>query len=226
MKELAKKLKNFNILLVEDNDIVRQRLANTLEFYFKDVYQASNGYDGYDIFLDKKPDLCIVDIEMKNGNGVELTKRIRTVDYHTPIIILSAYSKEEYLLKLINCNINHFILKPATSKNLLEVISNSLLKDETTRIELFENLYLDFNANNLIFEDTLISLRKKEKLFLQLLHENKNKILTYEIIQEYLWSDKFMTQNALKVFIKELRAKIPIPLIENVVSEGYRIKKV
>ena len=175
-------------------------------------------------FLNKKPNLCIVDIEMKNGNGIELAQRIRTISYSTPIIVLSAYSKEEYLLELINCNINHFILKPATNKNLLKAISNALFKDKITRIELCDDLFLDLNNNYLIFKDELIPLRKKEKYFLELLHKNKNRTLSYEIIEEYIWADKIMTQNALKIFIKELRKKIPIPLIENVISVGYKIK--
>lgn len=225
MKQLAKKLKNLNVLVVEDDDEIRKRLVNTLEFYFKNVYEANCGYDGYDTFIHKKPDLCIFDIEMNDGNGIELVKRIRKISLDTPIIMLSAYSKEEYLLELINININHYILKPATKEKLQIAISSALFKDTNKKLQLKEEVYLDLEDNLLFYDHKIISLRKREKHFLKLLYENKNKIVTYDMIQEYIWGEKFMTGNALKVFIKELRKKLPKEIIENIINEGYKFKQ-
>jgi DNA-binding response OmpR family regulator len=224
MKFLAKKLKDLKVLIVEDDDEIRKRLSNTLKFYFKKTYEANSGEDGYESFIENKPNLCILDIEMKNGNGIELVKKIRKISYSSPIIILSAYSKEEYLLELINFNINQYILKPATNENLLTTISNALFKDKTDKIEISKNIFLDLDNNQLIYNEQNINLRKKEKHFLELLYNNKNKIVNYDMIEEYVWANKFMTQNALKVFIKELRKKLPINIIENIINEGYKIK--
>ncbi|WP_108063285.1 response regulator transcription factor [Poseidonibacter lekithochrous] len=224
MKQLANKVKDLNILVVEDDDEIRKRLSNTLKFYFKNVYEANCGYDGYDLFVERKPDLCILDIEMNNGNGIELVKKIRKISFSAPIIILSAYSTEEYLLELINDNINHYILKPATNEKLMKAISTALFKETNEKIHLIENLYLDLENNHLFYNDETIEIRKKEKHFLKLLYENKNIIVNYEMIQEYIWGEKFMTQNALKVFIKELRKKLPLNVIENIINEGYKLK--
>ena len=224
MRQLAKKVKNLSVLLVEDDDEIRKRIANTMSFYFKDVFEANCGVDGYEIFVEEKPDLCILDIEMKNGNGIELVKKIRKIVPESPVIMLSAYSKEEYLLELINDNISYYILKPATNEKLLKAISSALFKENGEKIILAEDLYLNLETNELTYEDDIIALRKKEKHFLKLLHENKNKIVTYDMIQEYIWVDKFMTQNALKLFIRDLRKKLPVDIINNIVNEGYKIK--
>ncbi|KAB7888848.1 response regulator transcription factor [Poseidonibacter ostreae] len=224
MKELAKKVKNLNVLIVEDDDKIRKRVANTLGLYFKNVYEADCGYDGYELFIEKKPDLCILDIEMNDGNGIELVKKIRKISLDTPIIMLSAYSKEEYLLELINDKIDHYILKPATYEKLAKAIRSALFKDMNKSLQLTEELYLDLEDNQLLYGEKTIRLRKREKHFLKFLFENKNKIVTYDMIQEYIWGDKFMTFNAVKVFIKDLRKKIPEDIIENIVNEGYKFK--
>ncbi len=224
MRQLAKKTKNLSVLLVEDDDVIRKRIANTLSFYFKNVYEANCGYDGYDLYIEHKPNLCIFDIEMKDGNGIELVKKVRKVSFEIPIIMISAYSKEEYLLELINDNINHYILKPATNDKLLIAISTALFRETNEKLSLRKDLYIDLESNKLYFQEEIITLRKREKEFLKFLFEHKNKIVTYEMIQEYIWGEKFMTDNALKVFIKELRKKLPVDIIANIINEGYKFK--
>ncbi len=224
MRELAEKLNKFTVLVVEDDDEIRKRILNTLNFYFKKVYESSDGIDGYESFLALKPDLVISDIEMPDGNGIELVKNIREINTIIPIIVLSAYSKEEYLLNLINLNINQYILKPATNESLLNAISAVLLKEKNTIFDLGEDLYLDMDNSKLLYKKDEISLRKKEKHFLELLHQNKNRIVNYDMIQDYIWEEKFMTQNALKSFVKELRHKLPVQIIDNIIQEGYKLK--
>jgi len=225
MIELKKVLENHTVLLAEDDEEIRKRIANTLKFYFKEVYEANNGYDAYELFLEKKPSLLISDIEMQDGNGIDLVKKIRKTNLAIPIIILSAYSKEEYLLKLINLKIDHYILKPATNKSLFEAISNALGEVQNTKLELNAHTFLDVDDCMLYYKKEEITLRKKEKDFLELLYQNRNQITSYELIQDYIWVDKIMTDNALKTFIKELRKKLPVNIIQNVIQEGYKLSE-
>lgn len=223
MLELEKNLKNFTVLIVEDDESVKVRLKNILSFYFKNVYEASDGEIGYEVFLSKKPDLIISDIVMEYKNGIYLVKKIRQTNLSTPIIILSAYPKEEYLLKLINLKIDQYLLKPTTNKELFLAISKVLCGENRSILQLTENIFLDTDNNQISFGSIKINLRKKEKDFLELLCKNRNKITKYSLIQDYVWVDKYMSQDALKTFVKELRKKLPINIIENVKQEGYKI---
>ncbi len=225
MQELAYLLKEYTVLISEDDDEVRKRLKNTLSFYFKDVYEADNGNTAYELFLSKKPNLLITDIEMCDGDGIELVKKIRKINLNTPIVILSAYSKEEYLLKLINLKIDQYILKPTTNKDLFEAISIALNTKNSAVLSLGSHVNLNTNNNTILYKNEKIDLRKKEKDFLELLYQNRNNITRYEVIQEYIWVDKVMTHNALKTFIKELRKKLPVQIIENIIKEGYTLVK-
>ena len=224
MKRLTGKLSSHTVLIVEDDDFVREKLVTILDFYFEKVFQSDNAIDGYELYLENKPNLIISDIEMKDENGIELIKKIRSINMDSAIIVISAYSKEEYLLELINLKISHYILKPVTNKKLYEAISVSLFNENHTMFEIYPSIYLDIENNTLSYEKQSISLRKKDKHFLELLYKNKDKITTYDMIDEYIWADKEMTQNALKTFIKELRKKLPVQIIENVIQEGYKLK--
>ncbi|QKF67732.1 two-component system response regulator [Arcobacter venerupis] len=223
--ELLKELKDVSILCVEDDDGIRQTIVSTLKYYFDDVYEAKDGNEAYELYEYYKPKIVLSDIQMKDCDGVELVKRIRKNDSETMIIMLTAYSNEEYLMELINLNINHYILKPLNLKKLniaLEKYLNKTMKP----IVLCNDLILDIQKRELIYKNNeIIPLRKREKDFLELLYEKRSSILKYEEIEFQLWNDKEMTTHALKSFIKELRHKIPVNVIKNIPQEGYTLQQ-
>ena len=215
-----KKLKDIPILCVEDEDGIRDIIVNTLKYYFDTVYEAKDGNEAYEIYQDYHPKIILTDIQMKDCNGIDLVKKIRESDLNTTIIMLTAYSNEEYLLDLINLNINHFILKPLNLKKLTEALMK-YLKKQSEPIYLNNNLFLDLDKRELHYKNEVIFLRKREKDFLKILNEKKGLVLSYYEIERVLWHEKEMTEYALKSFIKEIRAKIPINIIKNVPQEGY-----
>lgn len=225
MSDITEQLKNYTILCVEDEDGIRKRLVNTLKYYFDEVYEASNAEDAYTLYYEHKPTIIISDIEMPKKNGIQLITDIRKNDLTTIVIMLTAYSSEEYLLSLINLNINHYILKPLTSEALLSGIIKAFGNKLENKIEFSDEMYFNMKERELYYQNKVITLRKRDKDFLLLLHENKNRILTYSLIEEYIWKDKSMSMSALKTFIKELRQRLPIDLIINVPQEGYRLKR-
>ena len=223
--ELIEELKNLSILCVEDEFGIRESIVNTLKYYFKDVYEASNGKEAFELYTYHKPKIVITDIQMRDGDGIELVKKIRENDFETMIIMLTAHSNEEYLMDLINLNINHYILKPLNLTKLSESLEKYLIKSSKL-VLLCEDLLFDLQKRELIYKNNeIIHLRKREKDFLYLLYEKKGSILRYEEIEFELWNDKEMTSHALKSFIKELRNKIPVNIIKNIPQEGYTLQK-
>lgn len=223
MEELIKQFQNYTVLCVEDEDGIRKRLVNTLKYYFKEVYEANNGEDGFDLYQEYKPSLIISDIEMPNQNGISMIEQIRQKDLDTIVIMITAYSNEEYLLELINLNINQYILKPVNSDSLLSGIIKAFGNRLNEEIEFCDGLYFDKTQMELLYKNELVSLRKRDKEFLLLLHRNRNGVVTYDLIEEYLWRDKSMSLSALKTFIKEFRQRIPVDIITNVPQIGYKL---
>ena len=223
---LIEELKDVTILCVEDEDGIREFIVNTLKYYFKEVYEAKNGLEAFEIYEEYKPKIILTDIEMPKMDGIELVKKIRKNDLSTMIIMLTAYSNEEYLMNLINLNVDHFILKPLNSKKLNDALSKYIEKNFTEQLVLHYDLKLDLSKRELIYKDNeIIPLRKREQDFLHLLYKNKHCITTYEQIEIELWQDKFMTTHALKSFIKEIRHKLPINIIKNISQAGYILEE-
>ncbi len=217
---MLNRLRNLTILCVEDNLGVRKRLVNTLKFYFKEVTEAIDGKEAYEKYKASKPDIIITDIDMPNMDGIDLAKKIRKEDKDTPIIILTAYSNEEYLLELINLKINHFILKPINAQKLEFALKE--VYEETNIIKIDKALHVNLSAMEIIDDQTAIKITNRERLFLELLHKNRANVTTYQNIQDFVWQNDIMSQAALKTFIKVLRKKFSKDVIENISGVGYR----
>jgi len=121
-------LKNFSILYVEDNDDMQNYLKSFLEDEVKEFYQAFDGKMGQDIYINKRPDIILTDINMPVMDGLEMAKLIKEVDNHQPILILSAFQDVKTLKRAINIGVDGFIAKPIDDiEKLLDTLENMAL---------------------------------------------------------------------------------------------------
>jgi DNA-binding response OmpR family regulator len=217
-------LKPFSILCVEDEVGLREMIVQTLGYYFGTVYEAGDGRAAYELYTIHKPDILLCDIQMPHLNGIDLVKKIRKQDEHTPIIMLTAFSNEGELMELINAGVNHYILKPLNLKKLDEALLK-IVKLLGSPVSLGCDCMLDVQKRVLLYCGTPLKLRKREFDFLLLLSKHTNRVVRYEVIEMELWPHKNMTMVALKSFIKELRMKLPANLIKNIPQVGYALIK-
>lgn len=218
--------KNIKILYVEDDEIARENGVEFLENFFEQIYAASDAIVALQLYEKYKPDIIITDIQMPKLNGLEFVKRIREKDKKTQIIIITAFCDKDYLLKAIELQLVKYLVKPVKEKEFEEALFlcvNSLQEDNSNIVKLDENCYFDTFNKNLVIKDEIIKLRAKEILFLELLIKNKNRYVSYEEIENYVWVDSVMTKDALKTLVKNLKTKIPKDLILNLTNSGYKI---
>ena len=124
-------LEKVSILYVEDDGEIREALAETLEFDVKELYVAENGEEGLKKFKEFKPDIVISDIKMPKMDGLQMSAQIKEISPKTPIIITTAFSDSDYLLKAIDIGIDKYVTKPVDIDKLykaLEEISSLLDK--------------------------------------------------------------------------------------------------
>ena len=218
--------KNIKILYVEDDEIARENGVEFLENFFEQIYAASDAIVALQLYEKYQPDIIITDIQMPKLNGLEFVKRIRQKDKKTQIIIITAFCDKDYLLKAIELGLVKYLVKPVKEKEFEEALFlcvNSLQEDNSNIVKLQENSYFDTFNKNLVIKDEIIKLRAKEILFLELLIKNKNRYVSYEEIENYVWVDSVMTKDALKTLVKNLKTKIPKDLILNLTNSGYKI---
>jgi len=130
IKELKSVCKDLNLLYLEDNDDLREAKNVIFTEIFSNVYTAKNGYEGLDIYLNKKVDLIITDINTPAMNGLEMLRKIKNVDNFSKIIVYSAYSELEYISVMKELDIEKFLRKPVAKGKFLEAIHEVLSEEK------------------------------------------------------------------------------------------------
>lgn len=221
-------IEDISILIAEDEDELREYLQEYLEIFFKSVFVAKCGEEGYQIYLDKRPDIIISDINMPNLDGLSMIKRIRETDKETEIIIMSAYSQRDKLLTAIELGLVTYLIKPINSQKLKDVLLSVVNKIKSTkkRVYLLEKIFWDISTSTLWQDNTQIVLKEKEAMLFKLLCSKSNTIFTSKEIFNYIYEgqeDKKFSEYSITSFIKRLRAKLPSNLIQNEYGSGYKV---
>jgi len=214
-------LKTKTILYIEDDSTVLQNVSNILGAYFHFVYTALSAEDGCDIFESKTIDLILVDIELPGINGIEFIQRVREINSEIPIIIISAYTKTDYLLDSIDLKVEQYIVKPFTTKKL-DLLLQKLYKyyTEDKIIVLNNDVKICQKDFTVCYGEIQNTLTPKEFIFLKFLA--RNSFINYLEIDN-MWIGFTPSQDAIRSFIKKLRKKLPQDTIKNKQNAGYYV---
>ena len=216
----------YSLLYVEDDDFIRQNAIEFLEEYFTDIYEASDAHTALQIVENNRPDIIITDIAMPDMNGLQLCREIRAQELQTPIIVVSAFSDTEYLLEAVELGLVKYLLKPIEEEVLFSALERcfvQLEKNDTAYIRLSPSHRYDTFNNLLLENDTIVKLTRNEQKLLELLVRHKERIVTYREIENYIYYDKGMSEDALKALVRSLRKKITKSAIINYAKIGYKI---
>ena len=220
---LIKQLGNFRVVYAEDEEGVRRSVAEMLELLFKEVYLASDGQEALELYEDHKPDLIITDIKMPRMSGIELVRAIRETGSSTPIIVISAHTEVDYMLDAIELSLVRYIVKPITETKLMSAlekfVETSSSKDQ---IPLMEGWEIDFAKSVILSPKEELPMTKKEAKLLRLF-VHKDAVISYEEIENELWPNEYMSLNALRLLIKNLRKKLPDGVLKNIQGVGYKL---
>lgn len=218
------RLKELNLLFLEDNEEFAKNTTEFLNIYFKKVLHSDNIKDALNLYDDNRIDVIISDIKVNDGNGLDFIKSIREKNKDVPIVVLSAHKDESFLFKAIPLNITSYELKPLSYDKFLALLKklSDLFNIED---ELFQhhNLQYSFKNKTLFINNKEINLTKKELLLIELIIRNKGSVVANETIQRDVWDDKFMSDSAIKNLIFRLRKKLSIELITCVTGIGYKL---
>ena len=219
--------KKYTILYIEDDEGVRTVNSRFLARMFNELYEAKNGEEGLELYKKYHPDIILTDIQMPKMDGITLAKTIRKLDQSTKIIISTAFSDKDYLMEAIDLKLEKYIIKPLTSRNLMPALTSAvkdLEKETDVEIALGDKFYFDKSTSLFYLNEKMIELNKKELLFLKLLVLNRNRVVSYVEIEQYVWEDEYMSINSLRTTIGFLRKKLPFNCIKNISNMGYKLK--
>jgi|GEM_PF-7010767 two-component system, OmpR family, response regulator VanR len=173
----------------------------------------------------------IVDINLPNENGLKFIEKIREADHSTKVIVLTAYSSIEYLIKATKLRLTDYLIKPLNGKTLDNTLQKAMdeikrFKTISTEIVHLKDNFKWYAKEQKLYNDTQsIELTLLEKKLLTLFIKNQNIMLSSEsIIMGIYDTYEDNKLNSLKIVIKKLRKKLPIDTILNIYKEGYILK--
>lgn len=220
-------LKELKLLLVEDEQKLSKFLKEGIKEYFASLTLAKDGFEGIKKFKRVNPDIVITDILMPNLDGLEMAEELKSLKPSVHIIVLSAFSHKEKLLKAIDLGINKYFIKPFDTEELLNYIQSVASKIKKAKLIPINGAYeFDKNSKTLYHNSNMIKLTQREKEFIHLLINNPSKVTSTKIIKRTLWGkENDITQERVRTFIKRLRQKTSKSLIENISGQGYILSK-
>ena len=212
------------ILVVEDDRMIREGIKEYLSEFGYSVIEAGDGIEAIDKF-DNEVSLVILDIQIPFKNGLEVLREIR-VKSSLPVLILTAFSDEEYKIDAFTNLADGYIEKPF-SLPVLKVRVDSLIEKYFGSTEKFEynNTEVDFTGYTASVNGSIVDVNAKEIEILRCLLKNEGQALTRSQIIDYVWkeSDDIPYDRVIDVYIKELRKKLELDCIVTIRNVGYKL---
>lgn len=121
------------ILIIDDEYPVRDVIKIALTENGYTVIEAADGKEGIQAFKDSLPDIVLTDVKMPGLSGIEVTKKIKEIKSDVDVIIMTGYGTEELVIEALRSGASNYIKKPASFKELFNILNNLILKRETRK---------------------------------------------------------------------------------------------
>lgn len=220
------------ILLVEDDEVIRQQVKKMLEQWGYEVVLVEDFMEVLSIFVKVEPHLVLMDIGLPLFNGYHWCQEIRKVS-KVPIIFLSSRDQAMDIVMAINMGGDDFVTKPFDQNVLLAKIQGLLRRSyefgkDQSLLE-YMGVILNLKAMDLVYQGEVVSLTKNEFQILQVLFDYAGNIVSREDLMKELWnSDFFIDDNTLSVNVARLRKKLEAvglkDFIETKKGVGYGLR--
>ena len=220
------------ILLVEDDEVIRQQVKKILEQWEYEVVLVEDFMEVLSLFVKEEPHLVLMDIGLPLFNGYHWCQEIRKVS-KVPIMFLSSRDQAMDIVMAINMGGDDFVTKPFDQNVLLAKFQGLLRRSyefgkDQSLLE-YMGVILNLKAMDLVYQGEVVSLTKNEFQILQVLFERSGNIVSREDLMKELWnSDFFIDDNTLSVNVARLRKKLEAvglkDFIETKKGVGYGLR--
>ncbi|WP_294962395.1 response regulator transcription factor [Sulfurimonas sp.] len=210
------------ILLLEDNKKLNTTIVKRLQIKGYKVDGFIDGKEAYDAITDGY-NCFVLDINVPKIDGIQILKKIRESYKEVPVIIISATVELDIIRESYDFGCNDYLKKPFFIDEL-EIKIQRLCKVSNEKINFDSDCCFDYKDSIVTISNEDVRLTKKERLLLNLLLINKNQVVTYEAIENYVWEGSFVSLESIRSLVRRLRKILINDYIQTAVDTGYIFK--
>ncbi len=224
------------ILVIDDEQHIIELLKFNLEVSGYEVMTSNDGFDGFIMARDDKPDLILLDWMLPNISGIDVLKKIREDKslFDTPVIMLTAKNMESDKIDGLNRGADDYITKPFSVQELMARIKTVLRRYNSTSnsevVLTVGKISINLEKHEVLVDNKKIDLTLKEFELLKLLIKNRGKVLTRDFLLDKVWGYEYFGETrTVDVHIRYLRKKLEEDnneekYIETIRGVGYKMK--
>jgi len=224
---------HYNCLIVDDETELAKMTAEYFEMYNVKTQYVESAVSCFDFLEKNETDLILLDINLKDGSGFNVCRKIRE-EKQIPILFISARQSDDDVLVALSIGGDDYIKKPYSLSVLLAKVKVNLKRIEQMRQisagagtgytqsdkgstgevpskeneQGAEQLKLDASTMSVIMNGERIPLKAKEFALLKTLYDHRNTIVTKDSLFDEVWGDSFYSDGTLNVHIRKLREKL------------------
>jgi two-component system OmpR family response regulator len=201
------------ILIVDDEAGVRELLGDALRIAGFETATAPDGMSALTSIRNKKPDLLIIDINMPLMDGFELVERLRSTGDNTPALMLSARADRADVTRGLTLGADDYVTKPFGLEELLLRVKAILRRANVAIAKGIDMscgpISIDEDSHTVTFSGEPVELSPTEFRLLQVLIENKNRVLSKSLLLDEVWGITFESESTVAdTYISYLRKKL------------------
>jgi two-component system response regulator PrrA len=218
------------VLVVEDDEAVRDAIREGLTVHGFDVTVAADGETAVQAVIDKLYDVVVLDVGLPGISGIEVCQYLRRQEIDVPILILSARDEVGDRVAGLQAGADDYLVKPFDLSELVArvaaLLRRSVLRPTTTAVLRLGDLRIDADRRSAFVGDELLDLTRREFDLLLALATNPGVVLSRLRLLELVWGYDFdVDTNVVDVFIGYLRRKLAAaglpPIIATVRGVGF-----
>lgn len=219
------------ILVIEDEARLAEFVCQGLTQAGHVADRADNGATGLELAAATAYDAILLDLMLPGQNGLEVLRNLREFGVPTPVIIVSALSSTEHVIRGLDAGAVDYLRKPFEFDELLARLRALQRKTASAPVLRLHDLALDPVQRHVTRAGQPLSLTNREFALLELLLRSPGRVVTKTRMAEKVWDVDFdMGSNVIEVHVSQLRRKLDRafpdhpPLLETVVGHGYRLR--
>ena len=212
---------HYNCLIVDDEEELARMTAEYFGMFDVSTAYVTSGADCFAFLKENSADLILLDINLGDGTGFEVCKKLRQ-ETQMPLLFISARQSDDDVLVALSIGGDDYIKKPYSLSVLLAKVKVNLKRVEqlksadaqakNTAESCAEEescaLTLDEPTMSAVLGGRRITLKAKEFALLQCLYQHKNTIVKKDVLFEEVWGDTFFSDGTLNVHVRKLREKL------------------